>query len=46
MSMQGPQLQDKVNIASTKHRIWPKCLAHTRKITVATTTVFFWWFFG
>jgi len=30
--MQRPQLQDKLNIASTKHRIWPKCPAHTRKL--------------
>jgi len=30
--MQRPQLQDKLNIASTKHRISPKCLAHTRKL--------------
>jgi len=40
MSMQRPQLLDKLNIvmnkwdtmqfASTKQQIWPKCLAHTR----------------
>jgi len=30
MSMQRSQLQDKLNIASTKHRICPKCLAHIR----------------
>jgi len=42
MPMHRRQLQDKLNIvvhkwdtmpfASTKHRIWPKCLAHTRKL--------------
>jgi len=32
MSMQRPKLQDKLNIASTKHQIWRKCFAHTRKL--------------
>jgi len=50
--MQRPQLQDKLNISytneirircclsSTKHRIWPKCLAHTRKLRQLQTTIF------
>jgi len=45
MKMQRPQLQDKLNIASSKHRIWPKCLAHTRKLR-RLQQPFFWRFFG